>query len=524
MDAGEGRDHLYENGYIMISPGAKVEAAASGRRHWKDSSVSKLAFDLVIFGGTGDLAMRKLLPALYFMLREEPGAMSVNIVGVARQRLTTEQYRESVRVQLNQHVPRADLDQRATERLLGQLHYAHADAADAAGYREIGALLSDAGGRPRVFYLATAPSLFVPICRHLAAAGLATPESRIVLEKPLGRDLASSREINDAVGAIFREEQIYRIDHYLGKETVQNLLALRFGNAVFEPLWSRSWISDVQITIAEQVGVAGRGEFYQSTGALRDMVQNHLLQCLCIVGMEPPASIDADAVRDAKLQVLRALAPFTAADVKAKSVRGQYRAGAIDGQPVVGFLDEPGVAPGSRTETFVALKVELANWRWAGVPFYLRTGKRMQERVAEIVVNFRTVPHSIFGAGDGGLARNRLVIRLQPDDSLMLQLQAKTPGDSMRLQPISLNLEFADTSTARRLDAYERLLMDVIRGRLALFVRRDELEAAWRWVEPILAGWEELGDAPKPYTAGTWGPAASSALIGRDGRAWHEEA
>ncbi|MCX8113799.1 MAG: glucose-6-phosphate dehydrogenase, partial [Burkholderiaceae bacterium] len=412
----------------------------------------------MIFGGTGDLALRKLLPALYSMLRGARGQALVRIVGVARQDLGTEQYRDLVGTRLGERVPRSDLDPRAVEGLLGDVRYVHADATDAAGYTKLAELLSGARGRPRIFYLATAPSLFVPICRHLAAAGLATRECRIVLEKPLGRDLASSREINDAVGAIFREEQIYRIDHYLGKETVQNLLALRFGNAVFEPLWSRSWISDVQITIAEQVGVAGRGEFYQSTGALRDMVQNHLLQCLCIVGMEPPASIDADAVRDAKLQVLRALVPFTADDVRSKSVRGQYRAGAIDGRPVIGFLEEPGVAAGSRTETFVALKVEVANWRWAGVPFYLRTGKRMQERLAEIVVNFRAVPHSIFGASNGAPARNRLVIRLQPDDSLTLQLQAKTPGDSMRLQPISLNLDFAETGAARRLDAYERLL------------------------------------------------------------------
>lgn len=486
--------------------------------------MSELEFDLVIFGGTGDLALRKLLPALYFMLREQSEAAPIRVVGVARQDLTEQRYREFVAAHLREHVPRRDFVAHGVERLLRRLRYVRADACDAAGYAAIAALLSDSDGRPRVFYLATAPTLFVPICRHLAAAGLATPESRVVLEKPLGRDLVSSRHINDAVGAIFREEQIYRIDHYLGKETVQNLLALRFGNAVFEPLWSRSWVSDVQITIAEQVGVAGRGEFYDGTGALRDMVQNHLLQCLCIVGMEPPASVGADAVRDAKLQVLRALAPFIGADVKAKSVRGQYRAGAIDGKPVAGYLDEPGVAADSQTETFVALKAELANWRWAGVPFYLRTGKRLQERLAEIVVNFRTVPHSIFGTGDGSPAHNRLVIRLQPDDSLTLQLQAKTPGESMRLQPISLNLEFADTNAARRLDAYERLLTDVIRGRLALFVRRDELEAAWGWIEPILAGWAELGVAPKPYTAGTWGPAASSALIGRDGRAWREEA
>jgi glucose-6-phosphate 1-dehydrogenase len=306
---------------------------------------------------------------------------------------------------------------------------------------------------------------------------------------------------------------------------VQNLLALRFGNILLEPVWSRSCVRDVQITIAETVGVGSRGEFYDHTGALRDMVQNHVLQCLCIVAMEPPASIAADAVRDAKLQVLRSLRPFGRADVQTKTVRGQYRAGAVGSTPVRGYLEEEGIAPASTTETFVALKAEVDNWRWAGVPFYLRTGKRMQDRLAEIVINFRPVPHSIFDAD--APRRNKLVIKLQPDDQLTFEINTKTPGDSMQLSPMSLNLAFNESAAARRgprrLDAYERLLMDVVRGRLALFVRRDELEAAWTWIEPIFAAWEQLREAPKPYTAGTWGPAASSALVSRDGCAWHEE-
>lgn len=478
-------------------------------------------FDLVLFGGTGDLALRKLIPALYYGVRD--GVLAgANIVGAARQPLSTDDYRALLTREVPRHLA-DDHDPAHWERLLSRVRYVSIDASRAEDFAALGPELVGGDGVPRVFYLATTPALFVPICRHLAAAGLASPAARVVLEKPLGRDLASSQAINDAVGAIFAEERIYRIDHYLGKEMVQNLLALRFGNMLLEPLWTRSHIHDVQITIAETVGVGTRGDFYDHTGALRDMVQNHLLQLLCIVAMEPPASISADAVRDAKLQVLRSLRPFSAGDIAHKSVRGQYRAGAVDGAPVPGYLDEEGIPRTSRTETFVALKAEIDNWRWAGVPFYLRTGKRMQERLAEIVVNFRPVPHSIFEAASGSPGHNQLVIRLQPDDGLGLEINTKTPGDSMRLTQKVLNLALRDTPEARRLDAYERLLMDVVRGRLALFVRRDELEAAWRWIEPILEGWAASPDAPKGYTAGTWGPAQSSALIGRAGCAWHEE-
>ncbi len=470
------------------------------------------------------MAARKLLPALYCRHRGGDLATGSRIIGSARQPFTDDQYRALLEERVRPHIDPDDFNVEAWNQFLRQVEYVRSDARDGASFDELAARLSASGDRTRVFFLATSPSFFTDICRQVATVGAVTPASRVVLEKPLGRDLGSSRAINDIVGSIFSEDRIYRIDHYLGKESVQNLLALRFGNALFEPLWSRSWVHDVQITIAEQVGVEGRGEFYDHTGALRDMVQNHLLQLLCIVAMEPPSSIDADAVRDAKLQVLRALRPFAESDVHARSVRGQYRAGAVGGQPVPGYLEEPGIPAGSHTETFVALRVDIDNWRWAGVPFYLRTGKRMQERLAEIVVNFRHVPHQILEPARGAFAHNRLVIRLQPDDALMLQVQAKTPGDGMRVQPMSLSLSFEDSAATRRLDAYERLLMDVIRGRLTLFMRRDELEAAWRWVEPILHGWADSSDAPKPYISGTWGPAASSALIGRDNCAWHEEA
>jgi glucose-6-phosphate 1-dehydrogenase len=373
-------------------------------------------------------------------------------------------------------------------------------------------------------FLSTAPSLFTLTCDNLAAAGIVTPKSRIVLEKPLGHDRASAELINRNVGAIFAEHQIYRIDHYLGKETVQNLIALRFGNTLFEPLWRRGRIRHVQITVAEQLGVEGRGQFYDHTGALRDMVQNHLLQLVCILAMEPPPTSDPDAVRDEKLKVLRALRPILDRDVQAKTVRGQYKAGAVSGQTVPGYLDEEGVPADSTTETFVALKAEIDTWRWAGVPFYLRTGKRLQDRVTEIVITFEDVPHSIFeDGGREGRSPNRLVIRLQPQESITLTILAKMPGEVMRLKPVNLALDLADSFKEKRVDAYERLLMDVVKGNLTLFMRRDELDAAWRWIDPIREGWARHDERIKSYVAGSWGPAASSALVGRDGFAWEDE-
>lgn len=480
-------------------------------------------FDLVIFGGSGDLAQRKLLPALYYRHRagQLPGASRV--IGVGRRELTREGYREQVRASCERYVERADLDERTWTGFAERLDYLRLDAADGAGYAGLAERLGERPGHVRIFYLATLPELFSAICEHLASVGLAEGESRVVVEKPLGHDLVSAERINDEIGRVFREEQIFRIDHYLGKETVQNLMALRFGNALFEPLWRREWVRDVQITLAEQIGVEGRGEFYDRIGALRDMVQNHLLQLLCIIAMEPPTSIESDAIRDEKLKVLRALKPLSGEAARTRSVRGQYRAGAIGGEPVVGYQDEPGLDAGSRTETFVALKAELNAWRWAGVPFYLRTGKRLQEKLSEIVINFRSVPHSIFEAGVLGEVGNRLVIRLQPDEGVQLFMMAKAPGDTMRLRRVHLDLDFAETYKVRQMEAYERLLMDAVRGKLALFMRRDEQVAAWRWVDPIRQAWDSDGEAPKGYTAGTWGPAASSALIGRDGCCWYEE-
>lgn len=477
--------------------------------------------DVVLFGATGDLVMRKLLPALYNLHLHGMMPDDVRVIGASRSVLSSDDYRVRAEEAVSKHAG-ATFDDVSWAGFAARLDYRSVDSTDGASFARLTELLADAD-RPRVFYLSTAPQLFTPTCRNLFAAGLITAQSRVILEKPLGTDLASNRAINDDVGAYFREPQIFRIDHYLGKEPVQNLLALRFGNVLLEPLWRGQWVRDVQITVSEELGVEGRGEFYERTGAMRDMVQNHLLQLLCITAMEPPASLEPDNVRDEKLKVLRALKPITGGEVATRTVRGQYRAGAIGGQPVPGYLEEEGIAADSRTETFVAIKAEIGSWRWAGVPFYLRTGKRLQEKLAEIVINFKPVPHCIFDPCHVGRTANSLVIRMQPDETVHLHLLAKQPGDQMRLEPAALDLDFTETFRGRRLQAYERLLMDAMRGNLTLFVRRDEQEAAWRWVEPIIDAWEESPERPKPYTAGSWGPAASSALIGRDGHSWHEE-
>ncbi|QDQ29053.1 glucose-6-phosphate dehydrogenase [Chitinimonas arctica] len=478
-------------------------------------------FDMVLFGGTGDLVMRKLLPALYHQHQDKHLPEQGRILCLGRSQPDQAAYLQAAEKAARQYLGDYFNDTDWAS-FTGRLIYLKLDAGEKAAYGALADKLNEFPEHIRVFYLATAPNLFAGICENLAAVGLNKGGARVVLEKPLGHDLASSQAINAQVGKHFKESQIYRIDHYLGKEAVQNLLALRFGNTFFEPLWRREWVRDVQITVTEQVGVEGRGDFYDKAGALRDMVQNHLLQLLCFIAMEPPASVDPDAVRDEKLKILRALRRFGPQEVAQKSVRGQYKAGASAGKPAVGYLDEPGIAGDSKTETFVAIKAEIDTWRWAGVPFYLRTGKRMQERLAEIVINFQQVPHSIFQS-PANTTGNRLVIQLQPEESVKMYLLAKQPGDQMKLKQVHLDLDFDETFKSRRPDAYERLLTDVIRGRLTLFMRRDELDEAWRWVEPILDSWEQSDDAPKQYTAGSWGPAASSALLSRDGFCWHEE-
>jgi glucose-6-phosphate 1-dehydrogenase len=481
----------------------------------------ELPLDMIIFGGSGDLAARKLLPALYMAHLHGNLPPDTRIVAVGRRPWTLDEYLAFMDQQARPFVDCKALNPEAWCKFLALFDYARIDIDVAPDYER----LAGASRRHvrRVFYLATSPNLFTTICDNLAGAGLVDDESRVVLEKPLGHDLASARAINASVGRHFAETQIYRIDHYLGKETVQNLMVLRFGNAIFGPLWQAPYIRSVQITVAETVGVGSRAGFYDETGALRDMVQNHLLQLLCIVAMEPPVSLDPDAVRDEKLKVLRSLRPMSLADIARDTVRGQYTAGAIGAEPVKGYLEEDKVPTNSSAETFVALRAHINNWRWANVPFFLRTGKRLQKKLSEIVIEFAELPFSIIPSGPRSYG-NRLIIQLQPEESIQLQMMAKEPGSGLRMLPVSLNLDLQQAFTERRAEAYERLLIDVIRGRLTHFMRRDELEAAWAWVEPILNGWKQLGDRPRSYTAGTFGPAGSSALMARENMAWAEEA
>jgi glucose-6-phosphate 1-dehydrogenase len=483
-----------------------------------------MSFDLVLFGGTGDLAWRKLMPALFQAFRHGTLPEGGRIIGVGRDPLSTEQYRALICARF----ANVELDKRPNEeeftRFAALLEFLRMDLSKPDDYASLASLIAQRQTDTVVMYVATAPSLFTTVCEQLAQAGLNSAKTRIVLEKPLGHDLASNRAINDTVRRVFSERQMFRIDHYLGKPAVQNLFALRFGNALFEPLWRREHIANIQITIAEELGVENRGAFYETTGALRDMVQNHALQLLCAIGMEPPINSHADAIRDEKLKVLRSLKPWTAESLAQDVIRGQYASGAITGAAVNAYRDEAGVHPDSQTETFVALRTEISNWRWAGVPFYIRTGKRLAGRDARIVVNFRPAPHAIFNARVG--QANRLVINLQPKDGLELHLLAQGQDNrrnSQTLAPVQLDLDFDKRFGTGRVGAYERLLLDVIDGRLNLFVRSDEQEEAWRWVEPILQHWANDSQGPRPYAAGTWGPSASSAMIARDGFCWAEE-
>ena len=487
------------------------------------STLIEHPFDIVVFGGRGDLAKRKLVPALFRLDVENRLPPDGRIIAVSRSKLDPAGYRQ----QMRDSCEACELDtfgEGAWERFSARLDYLALDAADPAHYGLLKEALAGRDNVVRVFYLATAPDLFVPIAANLAKAGLTTPLTRLVLEKPLGRDLESAHEINAAIGRSLAEQQIYRIDHYLGKETVQNLMVLRFANGLFEPLWNRTHVDHIQITVAETVGVGGRWGYYDKAGALRDMVQNHMLQLLCLVAMEPPTTLDADAVRDEKLKVLRSLSPIRGAEVAHLTVRGQYRAGAVESRPVPGYLDEPDGAKTSGTETFVAIKAGVQNWRWAGVPFYLRTGKRLPSRTSEIVVQFKAPPYALYPESAGAIQPNQLVMSLQPNEGIRLLMLNKQRGPGeLRLRQTALDLSFNETFGGRSPDAYERLLLDVIRGRPTLFMRVDEVEEAWRWIESILEGWDREGFTPKSYASGSWGPSAAVALIERDGRTWHED-
>jgi glucose-6-phosphate 1-dehydrogenase len=480
-------------------------------------------FDCVVFGATGDLTLRKLLPALYYRCRDGQVPKNSRIIGVARSDLDDKAFRERAVEALKEHVEKKDIDEAVVGEFLDRLHYVSLDATAAKGnWNGLKKLLDPE--RVRVFYLATAPDLYGPICRNLGAHDLVTEKSRVVLEKPIGHDLESARTIIREVGEVFSESQTFRIDHFLGKETVQNLMALRFANTIFERLWSADVIDHVQITVAETVGLEGRAGYFDKAGVMRDMVQNHLLQLLCLIAMEPPVSLDADRVRDEKLKVLRALRPMEPHEVSALTVRGQYTHGAIAGKPVGGYQTDLGHDQPSETETFVALKAEVRTWRWANVPFYLRTGKRLPQKVSEIVIQFRAQPFSIFPPDSADWSPNRLIIRLQPEEGMRLEMMTKDPGPGgLRLSPTGLDIRFEKTFGMRFPDAYERLLMDTVRGNATLFMRHDEVEAAWAWVEPILNTWASRPDHPRPYPAGSWGPTAAIALIERDGRTWYEE-
>ncbi|MCR5885530.1 glucose-6-phosphate dehydrogenase [Rhizobacter sp. J219] len=480
-----------------------------------------MSFDLVFFGGTGDLTWRKLMPALFQAFRHGKLPAGGRILAVARDEQSDEKYRAWLKERFQDVEGAKRPSDEEFSRFAELVHYLRMDLSQPADYARLKAWIETRNADTAVLYLATSPHLFPQICEQLGAVGLNAPHIRVVLEKPLGHDLASAQEINRVVRSVFSETQAFRIDHYLGKPSVQNLMALRFGNVLFEPLWRRESIANIQITLAEGLGVGTRGDFYNRTGALRDMIQNHALQLLTMVAMEPPSSHDADAIRDEKLKVLRSLKPFTEETVARDVVRGQYRAGTAGGQAVPGYQQEQKVPAGSTCETFVALRTEIQNWRWAGVPFYLRTGKRLAARDAQIVVNFRPTPHNIF---PGVSQPNKLVIKLQPEDGLELHLlAAKGTGQQEMLSPVSLDLDFDKAFAENRVGAYERLLLDAIAGRLNLFVRSDEQEQAWRWVEPILQAWAKDTTGPRPYAAGTWGPAAASALVARDGFAWSEE-
>ncbi len=480
---------------------------------------SRPATLLVIVGATGDLARRMLFPALYGLERDGMLPAGLTILGAARSTLDRDGFRAEVAAMLAAQAPP---DQAARERLLGRLEYHTVDLAERASLTAFAERVKALRQGVVLYHLSTAPNWYGPFCAALAAAGGIDPEVRLMLEKPLGHDLASAREINDAVGTAICEDQVFRVDHYLGKEGVQNLLALRFGNALFEPLWNARHIAQVQITVHETVGVEGRVEYYDASGALRDMVQNHLLQLLCLTAMEPPSEFEATAVRNEKIKVLRALRPLGAAELADEAVFGQYTAGAIDGAAVPGYSEELGRP--SQTETYVALRVMIDNWRWSKVPFYLRSGKRLGRRVSEIYLQFHAVPHLIFPGAR--VQPNAMLIRLQPEERISLLLMSKTPGldrDGLKLSEVKLDLDlhnaFADL---RRRGAYERLYLDALEGNGTLFVRRDEVEAAWSFIDQILAARRALGEDPKPYSAGSWGPGDAAALPTRLGHRWRE--
>ncbi len=487
---------------------------------------------IVIFGASGDLTRRKLVPALFHLQLARMLAPGSAIVGLSRKAMTTEEFRLDQREATAQFARSQPVDAEAWASFEPSLSYVPGSFDDPDAYarlkshlESLDATLGTRGNR--LFYFATPPEFFSVISKQLAAAGLIAPSTdtsrftRFIVEKPFGTDLRSSRALDRALHEVIDESQIYRIDHYLGKEAVQNLLAFRFGNAIFEPLWRREYIDHVQITVAEEIGIEGRGKFYEGAGAARDIIQNHLFQLLMLVAMEPPSAFDADAVRDEKVKVLRALRPMARERIPELTARGQYGRGTLGGGLLSAYREERDVHPESRTETYAAMRVEVDNWRWQGVPFYVRTGKRLTRRVTEIAVRFKGIPVALFGRSQAETAPNELVLRIQPDEGITLRFAAKQPGSRMLLRDVNMDFRYGATWGRTSADAYERLILDALLGDATLFARDDEVDEAWRYVTPILEGWAEMPAPSFPnYASGTWGPASAEALVERDGRRW----
>ena len=484
---------------------------------------------LVIFGGSGDLTKRKLVPALYRLAQLRLIPPQFSIVGTSRQGLSDDQFREVMREALGKFSDE-EIDEPSWQNFASGIFYLGGDATQAPTYEALRTKLESIEAERhteanRIFYLATAPEFFGPIVEQLGAAGLAQPQkgwTRLIVEKPFGHDLESARELNQDLGSVFRENQIYRIDHYLGKETVQNLLVFRFANSIFEPLWNRQYIDHIQITNAEAIGVEGRGGYYEKAGAVRDMIQNHVFQVLSLVAMEPPTSLKADSIRDEKFKVMQAVRGIADGEVDQVAVRGQYGPGHVLGNTVPGYRQEPGVAPNSATETFAALKLQIDNWRWADVPFYIRSGKRLQQRITEISIQFKNVPQQLFSGADSPMQPNLLVIRIQPNEGISLRFGAKLPGQAMRIRWVNMDFRYGSSFGIKPPEAYERLLLDCMLGDSTLYSRRDMVERGWEIVMPILEAWKKAAPDFPNYSAGSWGPAAAFALLERDGRHWRK--
>ena len=517
----------------------EVHPAGSLKQHtiWQDGQMPEPC-TVVIFGATGDLTQRKLLPTLAHLLHDHPLPEGFSVVAFARRPMNDEQWRGMALDSINKYMPDNDkLDREAQHDFAQRMYYCQSDFNDREGYEKLADILErldrEKGTQGnRMYYLATPPTLDSEIIFQLGGAGLARPAAgqygdeeswtRIVIEKPFGRDLASAQKLNREIARVFHERQTYRIDHYMGKETVQNLLAFRFANGIFEPLWNQKYIDHVQIVVAESLGIGSRAEYYEEAGAIRDMVQNHIMQVLCLTTMEAPVAFDADAIRDEKVKVLRAVPLLTPEDVAKRTVRGQYTAGVINGQPQVSYKEEKGVSPASQTETYVALKLFIENWRWAEVPFYIRTGKALPKRSTEVTIQFKRVPHMLYKPAETkGLVPNRLTIRIQPDEGISLKFAAKVPGAARHLNDVDMNFSYSEAFGIESPDAYERLIADCVVGDSTLFIRRDEVETSWRIVDSIINAWKNMPEsAVHPYQAGTWGPPEADALIQNDGREW----